>query len=121
LVGGPNAPAFQNSWVNFGGDYNTAGYFRDSLGIVHLRGLVKSGGNTKIFDLPDGYKPALRELHIVCTYNTAGNYDFGRLDITQAGEVTVVMLAINYVTMNANVVGFVTWLSLDGITFRAAQ
>ena len=61
--------SFQSGWVNYGGSYNPAGYFKDSLGIVHLRGLVKSGkigNNQTIFTLPAGYRPANRELQIIC-------------------------------------------------------
>ncbi|MCP4710447.1 MAG: hypothetical protein GY869_17630 [Planctomycetes bacterium] len=54
-------PAFQNSWINYGSGYNPAQYFKDSMGIVHLRGLVKNVtlGQT-VFTLPAGYRPASR-------------------------------------------------------------
>ena len=97
-----------NSWVNHSTEFNPAAYFKDSLGIVHLRGLVKSGSGT-IFTLPVGYRPAYRELHCVQTYSNDSNLlnTAGRLDITNAGEV---MMASG----NNN------WISLDGVTFRAA-
>ncbi len=96
-------PAFQNGWVNFSTSYNTAGYFKDSQGVVHLKGLVKSGkASTTIFTLPAGYRPAGRELHVVCTSPDVS----GRVDVYTDGQVH----------MNA---GSVSWISLDGITFRA--
>jgi hypothetical protein len=52
---------FQNSWVDYNsGTYGAAGYYKDALGIVHLRGLVKDGtiGDVPIFTLPAGYRPA---------------------------------------------------------------
>lgn len=96
-------PAFMNSWTNYETTYNPAGYFKDSLGIVHLRGLVKNGtNNTTIFTLPAGYRPSNRELQAVQTsLNT-----IGRVDIFADGQVTVVS-------------GSNGWVSLDGITFRA--
>ena len=97
-------PTFQNSWVNYENSYNPAGYFKDSLGIVHLRGLVRSGtNNTTIFTLPVGYRPSNRELQTIQTFNNI----IGRLDILTDGQVQVVL-------------GNNGWVSLDGITFRAA-
>ncbi|HEY9694190.1 MAG TPA: hypothetical protein V6D15_18455 [Oculatellaceae cyanobacterium] len=97
-------PTFQNSWVNYDNGYNPAGYFKDSLGIVHLRGLVRGGtNNTTIFTLPAGYIPSNRELQAVQTNNNA----IGRLDILTDGQVQVVS-------------GNNGWFSLDGVTFRAA-
>jgi hypothetical protein len=52
------APTLTNSWVNFGAPYETAGYRRDALGFVHLKGVVKSGtAGASIFTLPAGYRP----------------------------------------------------------------
>ncbi|MBC1224977.1 hypothetical protein GNF10_16985 [Nostoc sp. UCD121] len=97
-------PTFQNNWVNYDNTYNPVGYFKDSLGIVHLRGLVRSGtNNTTIFTLPVGYRPSNRELQAIQTFNNT----IGRLDILTDGQVQVVL-------------GNNGWVSLDGITFRAA-
>ncbi|NET24634.1 hypothetical protein [Okeania sp. SIO1I7] len=94
-------PTFQNAWVNYGFGYNNAGYFKDSLGIVHLKGLVKNGTADTIFTLPVGYRPAARELHSVAAYNNT----MGRIDILSNGTVQ-------------RISGSSTWISLDGITFR---
>jgi len=56
-----NAP---NYWVEVGLPYNPAGYFKDSMGVVHLRGSI-NGGLNEIFALPTGYGPAFREIHAV--------------------------------------------------------
>lgn len=97
------APTLLNSWVNFGGGFNDAGYLKDFSGTVHLRGLVKNGviGNA-IFQLPAGYRPANEELQI-----TISNGALGRVDIYPSGDVGA--------TSGSN-----AWFSLDGITFRAA-
>lgn len=53
------APTLLNSWVNFGGVYSNAGYYKDPLGRVHLRGLVKNGTiPADIFVLPTGFRPS---------------------------------------------------------------
>ena len=94
----------QHSWINYGGDYNKAGYFKDSFGMVHLRGLVKSGTlGQVIFTLPDGYCPQGRELRVVCTSPNVA----GRIDVMTNGQVVAVH-------------GNSEWISLGGIAFRVA-
>ena len=94
---------FENSWVNFGGAYGTAGYFKDSLGIVHLKGLVKSGTiGAIIFTLPSGYRPSAD-----CLLPGVSNSVFGVIYLSTAGAV-------------AYTSGDNGWASLEGITFRAA-
>ena len=55
-------------WVNAGGAFTPTGFYRDLIGIVHLRGLVNVNGNSydnpgtyangrTIFLLPIGYRP----------------------------------------------------------------
>ncbi|HUT46930.1 MAG TPA: hypothetical protein VMX36_11640 [Sedimentisphaerales bacterium] len=100
------ANKFQSGWVNYGGPYNPAGYFKDSLGIVHLRGLVKGGAvgtNATIFTLPSGYRPQNQELQVTITNGNASC----RIDIAKDGRVIPSS-------------GSPGWFSLDGITFRAA-
>jgi hypothetical protein len=96
-----------NGWVHFGFPYNIPAYFKDSMGIVHLRGLVKGGAmQAAIFTLPPEYTPESRTLFIVASESATGPSGFGRVDITRDGQV----LAWD---------GTNKWLSLDGITFRA--
>lgn len=103
-VQGWTAVTFQNSWVNYDGNYNQCAYLRDPAGFVHLRGLVKTGtidGSASIFTLPVGYRPQYRELH-----STFSNGAAARVDITTAGAVIP--------SPGSNV-----WFSLDGISFKA--
>lgn len=105
------APTLSNGWVNYGSDgtgtYNIAGYWKDSLGIVHLRGLIKSGPiGQSSFTLPIGYRPVARELFLCFCGNPTPI--FGRLDIPPTGQV------IPFFGGNA-------YFSLDGISFRAAS
>jgi hypothetical protein len=98
------APTLLNNWVNYGGGFNNAGYYKDPFGVVHLRGLIKDGTTTlgtALFTLPTGYRPVAQELFTV----TSGSA-LGRVDVLTTGNVV-----IN--------VGSSSWLSLDGLTFRA--
>jgi hypothetical protein len=98
------APALLNGWVNYANGFNPAGYFLDKNGVVHLRGLVRSGAaGSVIFTLQVGYRPENRELFIVMA-----NSERARCDVLNNGTVVAVT-------------GSSTWFSLDGITFRAAQ
>jgi hypothetical protein len=94
-------PSFVNGWANYDTNWNPAGYFKDSMGIVHLRGLVKNGSST-IFTLPVGYRPEYNELHAVSTDPNL----YGRIDIYPNGNVNMIA-------------GKNSWICLDGITFRA--
>lgn len=99
------APTLLNSWVNYGAEYNPAGYFRDKNGIVHLRGLVKNGSSATaiMFILPAEYRPAYKE-HL-SSHSAASAC---RIDILANG------------TINCPSGGSTTWTSIDGITFRAS-
>lgn len=98
------APTLINSWVNFGGGVQTdSGYYKDPFGIVHLRGLIKTGAiGTVAFQLPAGYRPFARELFAVNS-----NDAYGSCIVDANGNVTPS-------------VGNNAFVSLAGITFRAA-
>ncbi|USN14418.1 hypothetical protein DONNERLITTCHEN_00170 [Janthinobacterium phage vB_JliS-Donnerlittchen] len=97
------APTLTNSWINNGSGYNSVGFYKDSFGVVHLRGLIKSGSmQASAFTLPAGYRPPAREF-----FGTVSNALFGSVFVDPDG--TVVPWS-----------GSNTWFSLDGLTFRAA-
>ena len=100
------APSFLNGWVDYGSPFEPAGYFKDTLGILHLRGFIKSGTiGLPAFILPVGCRPAYEAF-----YGTASNDAFGQCVIQMStGDEGKV---IPYIGNN-------TWFSLAGITFRA--
>lgn len=106
IIGAAGEPPFQNGWVNYGiPTYGEAFFYKDPFGRVHLSGLVKLGAvgsGVPIFTLPTGYRPAHREIHASVSNNVAG-----RVDIEVTGVVSL--------NVGAN-----AWVSLSGITFRAA-
>jgi hypothetical protein len=131
-IGAPGQPEFTchgpgNSYgcfANYGQGFNTAGFYKDALGVVHLKGLIHwtSGSNTSIggcgwwaFVLPAGYVPAEKELHasLAGTPTTYGSA--GRVDIDTYGAVYPCDSDDPNGTIDPN-----DWFVLDGITFRAA-
>jgi hypothetical protein len=98
------ALAMGNGWVNYGDGYNDAAYYRDRQGLVRLRGLIKGGANNSVIaTLPVGCRPPARELRAVLIHDNVA----GRVDVLPGGQV---------IAMDVSA----TWLSLDGISFRAA-
>ncbi len=82
-IGGGSEPAFINSWANFGGAFNSAGFMKLPSGLVVLKGLVKDGTPAAvIFTLPVGYRPVATVMKAVVE-----NAAFARLEITSAGNV----------------------------------
>jgi transcription termination factor Rho len=97
------APTLLNSWTNFGGGYNTAGYYKDQLGFVHLKGMLTGGVlNTAAFTLPVGFRPAARNI-----YPAMANFLFAVAFVDTNGDVNLFQ-------------GSNAFFSIDGITFKAA-
>jgi len=96
-------PGWQNYTVLYGGDFNGAGFCKDIIGFVHLRGLIASALSSGVaFSLPVGYRPSGTGIYAARVLGATG-----RVDVRPNGEV-----------YGADVAG---WVSLDGITFRAEQ
>lgn len=79
VVGDSGEPAFENSWVNYGGAEQVARFTKDDAGVVHVQGLVKSGtiGNVPIFTLPSDYRP-----DAPLKFATVSNWLFGSVEVT---------------------------------------
>jgi len=100
---GGSAPAFTNNWVNFNAAYSSCAFMKDSLGFVHLKGMVKNGTTAaSIFTLPAGYRPAA-----ISYYAIPSNDAWAEISLGSDGTVTKQSGGGN------------TFASLDGITFRA--
>jgi hypothetical protein len=108
---------FECSWQPYGGGFSSPGFFRDSAGIVHLRGLVKAVDSAfpcsnirsvdrTIFAIGSGYRP---ETDVALT--TVSNNKAGRINMRAGGGVEI----------EPNFPAFsdaTHWVSLDGLTFR---
>jgi len=98
-------PTLLNNWVNYGGAFGNAAYYKDKFNIVHLNGMIKNGittVGTDFFILPVGYRPlsSLQYMPVV----SAGA--FGYLSITSDGSVEFR-------------VGNNGYFSLENISFKA--
>lgn len=89
-VGAVGEPAFQNSWVNYGGGYQQVAFRKDPTGRVAIRGLATGGtagaavpGSGVAFTLPVGYRPINR----VTAAGSLGGTPAQRLDVMPTGEV----------------------------------
>jgi len=110
-IGEPNNPGFENGWVNFDvATWSPASIELDADGTVSLYGLVRGTQSTAapspsnvIFTLPAGYRPMRAQV-----FATASNNAFGRVTVLPNGKVVAE-------------VGSTTWMSLNGVSFRAFQ
>ncbi|RYU94236.1 Kelch repeat-containing protein [Emticicia agri] len=99
------AASLINSWVNYDAPtYAAAAFYKDKKSLVYLKGIIKDGtttSSTVLFNLPVGYRPA--EISVFAVLNGAS---YGRVDIFPNGDVKIIS-------------GGNTFLSLDGISFKA--
>lgn len=107
-VNAPGEPAFEGAWANQG-EGQTVAFYKDQVGIVHLRGVAKAEVVTTktIFTLPPGFRPAagaLLPFAVACLPCAPGGT--GTLLIAQDGPGTVEAPASENV-------------SLEGVSFRA--
>jgi hypothetical protein len=107
-------------WQNFDTSHNSAAFYKDSTGVVHIRGVVSwinNTGNTgtvrmacnhnnAIFTLPQGYRPAKREV-LLSVSNDAPI----RVTVDAFGGVYPCNETRDWSTGH--------WISIDGISFRA--
>lgn len=108
------------AWQNFSDTTNSAAFFKDPFGVVHLKGLIQNpncpfstecmGANPsavpQIFVLPAEYRPAKNEVQVTISTNNA----LGRCTIKPDGRVIP--------EAGGSPLGF---FSLDGIAFRAGN
>ena len=96
----------QNNWINYGAGYESATFWKDKCGVVHLAGLIKGGtttAETVIFTLPEGYRPRTSEKFFAVSMNA-----ICVIDVYVTGDVAIKTGA------NSG------WLSLSGISFRVS-
>lgn len=96
------APTLQNSWVNYNAGFIVAGYRKDSLGKVHVRGMITGGtatDGTGIMTLPAGFRPTG-----FVNFPVVSNGAFARVRVASTGDLQI------YGVNNAD-------LQLAGISF----
>lgn len=103
-IGVTGEPAFANAWVSWGAPYHAVAFWKDPLGWVTLRGVIKSGTvGSAAFTLPPGFRPTA-----TMPFGVLSNNAVGRVDIGSDGTVTPVSPSSNL------------WVSLAGIRFYTA-
>lgn len=103
LVGGTNAPQFQNSWANLGGGAAPASFYRDPFRHLFMDGVVQGGtpgAASVIFTLPFGHRP-----QYTMDFAVVSNGLFGVCRVSASGDV---------IALSGSGVTF----SLSGINFR---
>ena len=96
----------KNGWTNSGGVYAPAGYAKDSLGVVHLRGGIHGGAtNQTAFVLPSRLRPK----HLLYVPVSTANYTEGTVGISYTGAVYPIGSDVGSFT------------SLGGISFVAGE
>jgi hypothetical protein len=97
---------FQNAWINYGNNYAPAGYVKDKLGFVTIKGMIFNGIMPgAAFVLPAGYRPSELTRFAVQAHNGTAVVVAG-VEISPTGNVTVAY-------------GGNTWVILSGIRFLA--
>lgn len=94
----------QNLWVNATDDFEKAGFYKDNLGIVRLKGLIQGGiitANTILLTLPVGYRPN-KNIILLCPNNST----IATIQANVDGTISCVNVSNN------------VWLSLENISFR---
>jgi hypothetical protein len=102
-------PTLLNGWIVRDLTLSKPGYFKDSQGFVHIKGVVSAGAmNAAVFILPKGFRPKLTSVYIVGANVDGGTDVLGRVNIDTNG--TVLILPVIGTTLTS-----AGWISLDNI------
>jgi hypothetical protein len=118
VVGAAGEPGFQNSWLDKGGTFDVpAGFYKDRVGVVHLRGRIYNGaGNNVIFQLPEGYRPPSGK---VIDFPAACECTGAQTTIVAVQGSGFAAVAVGSVTMVNGTLQAGGSLYLDGISYLA--
>jgi hypothetical protein len=114
-VGTPGEPTFEGIWKNFPEPqpFESVAFYKDYEGVVHLRGQAFGGGESPIFRLPPGFRPAESkqlEFQVGCTGSVVCADGTGALQIHgPGGSIGSGVFAPSGATQ----------AHLSGVTFRA--
>jgi hypothetical protein len=115
-VGAPGEPQFLNGWTNeppFGSvSLENVGFYKDQMGIVHLKGKTEKGSEV-IFNLPPGFRPAAHKFLDFPAQCGNCAQELGFVAINGSGMSSPGDDGAVIAPSGANVTG------LDGISFRA--
>lgn len=75
VVGAPGEPPFVGSWTSepqAPGSPETVAFYKDQVGVVHLRGTARNGAGPTVFKLPPGFRPAAERTLSFLVYCSSG-------------------------------------------------
>lgn len=115
-------PAWANGWQNYGSDafftYDSAAFFKDPDGFVHLKGVVENltaaAYDSVIFILPEGYRPDGPVRVPVAASSGGIPARLWTVEINPNGEVRLTLASNGSATLKE-------YVSLSGIRFMAAE
>lgn len=89
FIGATGAPAFASGWINFGGAYTTASFYKTTDGVIHIEGVIGGSAATAplVFTLPAGDRPAGTEQFVCAASGVAGNFVLAT--VTGTGTVSI--------------------------------
>jgi hypothetical protein len=108
LVGQPGEPGFFSGWDNFGSGLAEAGFFKDALGIVHLKGTIFGPSDSFAFFLPEGYRNSPTEVLLLPVAGTA----------VGGGPIAAYLVIDNGGLLPVCASGGSCGFGLDGLSFR---
>lgn len=124
VINGPGFTLFQR-WQNYSPSYAEAGFYKDQLGIVHLKGVVTNPQqqnysdpvNQPIFRLPVAYRPAHNRIFASIGSENVDHWEVApaRVDVNHDGFVVFVQDCNDGL---ANCSANTSYFSLDGISYR---
>ena len=94
-----------NDWENYGNGFATAAWYKDPLGVMHFRGMIKNGdtsAGTVLFSLWEDEVPQYGKLMFMVPNGSGG---FSKIEVHPNGDF------VYYGSSNI-------WISLDQISFR---
>ncbi|GAA0137758.1 hypothetical protein YSY43_45990 [Paenibacillus sp. YSY-4.3] len=94
-------PTLLNGWTLSSSGVFPAQYFKDSMGIVHVKGIVTGGvTETVVFKLPSGYRPRITN-RIPSIIMSGVNVYIAYLDVKASGDILAVFpTQSNHLTLN---------------------
>ena len=114
-VGTAGEPTFGSGWGNYGPNDASTAFFKDRIGMVHVKGRVSRASNTDntnrtVFQLPLGYRPPKTVALPATTYTSGPGYNRSAFVTVDSG---------GSVKVYCEDTSAYCWIfSLDGVAFR---
>jgi hypothetical protein len=88
LIGEPGEPEFEPGASNTAESTSSAGFYKDSLGVVHLQGTVNADVGQRIFSLPPGFHPTKQVCFVAPAFDVLV-FAVDRVCVQPAGNIDI--------------------------------